>query len=227
MARLTSNRFPFLERLPAESRRELSALAGTRSRPAHRLLRRGEPAQGAYLIVEGALRVYYITPEGREATLYRVLPGEACILALTATLREEPYPAWVDAGPEGASFVRVPTALFHRLFDREPEFRSFVLGALSSRVLDLMRVLEETGSARVEQRVARLLQARADAEGVIAIRQTQIAAELGTAREVVFRALRSLASSGLIEKTRGRVRVIDADGLRRVAAVTGKKDRRT
>jgi CRP/FNR family transcriptional regulator len=191
-----------------------------------RLLRRGDAAEGAYLLVDGVLRVYYITPEGREATLYRVLPGEACILALTSTLREAPYPAWVDAGPEGASFVRIPTAVFHRLFDRETEFRAFVLGALSSRVLDLMRVLEETGSARIEQRVARLLEARADREGVVVIRQTQIAAELGTAREVVFRALRSLASQRLVETGRGRVRVLDGAGLRRATGLEGK-DRRT
>jgi CRP/FNR family transcriptional regulator, anaerobic regulatory protein len=78
-----------------------------------------------------------------------------------------------------------------------------------------MQILEETGSAQIEQRVARLLLRQADATGLVRTSQRQIAAELGTAREVVFRALRSLSARGLVETGRLKIRVIDALGLRR------------
>src|SRR6187551_1516757 len=97
-AELTDEYFPFLTRLARENRAELGALAATRVAKHEPLLRRGDPANGAYLVVSGSLRVYYVTAEGREATLYHVEAGGTCVLSLTSTLGQEPYPAWVDAG---------------------------------------------------------------------------------------------------------------------------------
>jgi CRP/FNR family transcriptional regulator len=168
------------------------------------------------LLVGGSLRVYYITSDGREATLYHVEPGGTCILALTSAFNREPYPAWVEAGPEGGSFVRVPSAAFRRLFDAEPEFRGFLFGVLSRRVLALMQTLEEIGSAQIEQRVARFLLRQMDQDLIVRASQSAIASELGTAREVVFRALRSLCDQGLVRTGRLRIQVIDPAGLRRV-----------
>jgi CRP/FNR family transcriptional regulator, anaerobic regulatory protein len=212
-AALTSAQFPFLSGLGTKARQELSALPLLRVTGHAPLLRRADPANGVYLVAGGLLRVYYISPDGREATLYRVQAGGTCVLALTATLSAEPYPAWVQAGPSGATFVRVPGELFHQLFQEEPPFRAFVFQALSGRVFELMLALEEAGSVRVEQRVARYLLRAQAADGTVRITQTGLASELGTAREVVFRALRALAERGLLATGRGRIRVLDAAGL--------------
>jgi CRP/FNR family transcriptional regulator len=218
-AGLTEAQFPFLSRLAAANRRELGAFSATRVKPRQRLLQRGEAIDGAYLVVGGSLRVYYIAAGGREATLYRVEPGGTCILALTATFNEEPYPAWVEAGDEGGSFVRVPREALRRLLDGEPAFRDFIFGVLSGRVFELMQTLEEVGSAQIEQRVARYLLRRAGPDGVVRANQIGIASELGTAREVVFRALRALSARKLVETGRGRVRILDLPELRRAAEV--------
>ena len=172
-------------------------------------------------MVGGALRVYYLTPEGREATLYRVEPGGTCILALTATMNEEPYPAWVESSARGAAFVRVPDAAVRRLLDGEPAFRGFAFRALSGRVFELMRVLEEVGTTSLEQRLARFLLQGADERGAVPATQERIAAELGTAREVVFRGLRSLSTRGLVRTSRGRVVLVDPAGLEAVARAPG------
>ncbi len=216
---------PFLARLTKVGRQELGALATTSVPPAKRLLRRGDPANGAYLVVAGALRVYYVTGDGREATLYRVEPGGTCVLALSSTVNDEPYPAWVDAGPRGGEFARVPSDVVHRLLETENAFRSFVFGAMSGRLFELMRTLEETGSLQVEQRVARyLLRQRVhERDRHVRVSQIGIASELGTAREVVFRALRSLAARKLIETGRMRIQSLDIDGLARVSAADEKK----
>jgi len=214
---LAAARFPFLGGLSTDGRRQLEALAPKRVGPRRSLLRRGDRADGAYLVVGGALRVFYVTAAGREATLYHVETGGTCVLALTATLAGEPYPAWVQAGPAGAQVVRVPSPMFHRLFDGEAGFREFVLRTLSARVFELMCALEEVGSVLVERRVARYLLKARQPDGDVRATQVGIAAEVGTAREVVYRALRALSASNLIQTGRMRIRILDPRGLADVA----------
>jgi CRP/FNR family transcriptional regulator len=210
---LTEARFPFLAGLSQGGRRELEALVAKPVGSRRGVLRRGDQADGAYLVVGGALRVFYVSTAGREATLYHVEAGGTCILALASTVAGEPYPAWVQAGPAGAAIVRVPSAVFHRLFDREAAFRQFVLHALSARIFELMCGLEELGSAMVERRVARFLLKARQPDGNVSATQIGIASELGTAREVVYRALRALSARRLIETGRMRIRIVDERGL--------------
>jgi CRP/FNR family transcriptional regulator len=221
-AGLSEPTFPFLGRLSEPTRRELGRLVPTRVGSGKRLLLRGDPVDGAYLVVRGSLRVYYIRDEGREATLYHVERGGTCILALTATFNREPYPAWVDAGRAGADFVRVPSEVFFRLFDGEPAFRHFIFGVLASRVFELMCNLEEAGSTQIDQRVARYLVRHMEADGAVRASQAGIASELGTVREVVFRALRSLAARKVIRTARVCIRVLDLPRLRHLAE-TGRE----
>jgi CRP/FNR family transcriptional regulator, anaerobic regulatory protein len=213
--------FAFFEQLSDTGRRELLSHPVQRIEGSKLLLSRGDPVDGAYLVVGGAIRIFYLTAEGREATLYRVEPGGTCILALTATFNREPYPAWVESAPQGVSLVRVPSPGFRRLFDGEVAFRDFIFGVLSSRVFELMQVLEEAGTARIEQRLAKFLLREAGADSTVVASQARIASEIGTAREVVFRALRSLASRGLVKTGRVRVSIVDPDGLRSVATSNG------
>jgi CRP/FNR family transcriptional regulator len=105
---LTEATFPFLARLSSGARSELAAYRVQTIGARHPLLERGASAGGAYLVTTGSLRVFYLTAEGREATLYRVEPGGTCLLAITSTIEQAPYPAWVESGPEGATFARIP-----------------------------------------------------------------------------------------------------------------------
>jgi CRP/FNR family transcriptional regulator len=214
---LTEATFPFVATLSSGARSELVACRVQTIDARRLVLERGTRADGAYLVTAGLLRVYYLTAEGREATLYRVEAGGTCVLAITSTLGQEPYPAWVESGPDGATFSRIPGEQLRRLLDTEAAFREYVFSALSGRVYELMEALEEAGSVRTEQRVARYLLKRAAPDGTIRATQAAIAGELGTAREVVFRALRSLGARQLIETGRIRVRILDAEGLRHAA----------
>jgi CRP/FNR family transcriptional regulator, anaerobic regulatory protein len=217
-AALTEELFPFLSSLSKDGRHALGALVPARAKPHRSLLRRGDVAGGAYLILSGSLRVYYVSKGGREATLYTVERGGTCVLALAATLNEEPYPACVDAGPAGGEYVVVPARLVSRLLDGERAFRDFVFEALSGRILELMRTLEEVGLDQVQQRVARYLVKHQGPDACVRASQARIAAELGSAREVVFRALRSLSELSLVKTGRLRIQIIDEAGLNRIGA---------
>jgi len=218
-AGLTDTSFPFLARLGAPARRELGALSASHAKPRQHLLRQGDAVAGLYLVVAGSLRIYYITAEGREALLYRVEPGGTCVLALTAAFNEEPYPAWVDAGTEGTSYLRVPSALSRRLLAEEPAFRDFVFRVLSGRVVELMQTLEEAGTTQLEQRVARYLLRNLGSDGALRVTQAGIASDLGTAREIVSRALRSLSARGWVRTGRSRISVQDQPSLRAFAGL--------
>ncbi|WP_437521538.1 Crp/Fnr family transcriptional regulator [Sorangium sp. So ce726] len=209
--------FPFIAALSDRGRAELGALPATHVAAHEQLLRRGDTAAGAYLILQGALRVYYVTDDGREATLYRVEAGETCVLAMSSALRAHPYPAWVQAAGVGATFTRVLNPAFQRLMDAEPAFRDFVLSSMTERIFELMATLERLATSTMIQRVSAYLVRHADAAGEVAATQIGIASELGTAREVIFRALRTLAARGLITTARGRVRIVDARALADVA----------
>jgi len=213
--------FPFIRDATGPGRSELSALRPARVPAATPLLRRGDPAGGAYLVLAGALRVFYVTDNGREATLYHVAPGETCVLALGATYARRPYPAWVEASHDGCTFVCVETAVFHRLLDSESSFRHFVMASMSARIFDLMCALEELATASIEQRVAGYLAKQARGGDSVVVTQAALAAELGTAREVVFRAVRGLRNAGLVSTARGRVHVVDPAGL--AAAAAGRR----
>lgn len=209
--------FPSLADLSATSR-ELLAGSIRRISCADRtpLVARGDMVSGAYLVERGALRVYYVSAEGREGTLYWIEPGHSCILALNCMFSRLAYPAWVESeGPTEVAIV--PGDVYRRLFATETAIQTFTFDALSGRLFELMALMEETASQGLETRVAAFLLRRSKGENDISMTQDQIARHLGTAREVISRVLRGLVARRLIETAQGRIILLDLDGLRRIA----------
>ena len=102
---------------------------------------------------------------------------------------------------------------------RSVEFRRFVFTAFSQRVTDLLRVIEEVAFSRVDVRLAQRLLERANAAGRIDLTHQQLAAELGTAREVISRQLNEFQRRGWISTSRGAIDIASLEDLRRLAAV--------
>ncbi len=95
----------------------------------------------------------------------------------------------------------------------EAAIQGFTFNALSSRLFELMALIEETASQGLEARVAAFLLRRSKGETEIAMTQEQIARHLSTSREVISRVLRGLAARRLIETTQGRITLLDSSGL--------------
>jgi len=93
---------------------------------------------------------------------------------------------------------------------------AFVLGAMADRIFELMTTIEQVATRTVMQRVAAYLDEHA-ADRVVVVTQEALAAELGTAREVVFRALAALGKLGMISRRRGRIEILDRAALARCA----------
>lgn len=196
--------------------RQLSALPA-RSLPAGTVLfRPGEAAQGFVIVLSGRIEVRLTAPNGREVLLYAVEPGQSCVQTTLGLLGDETYTGTAITASEVRA-VLIPRPLFAEAMDRDARFRSFVLRAFGRRMADVTRVLEQVAFGRLEPRLAQALLDLA-AAGVVHATQADLAARIGSVREVVSRHLGLWAREGLIRADRGQIVLLDADALRRLAA---------
>jgi len=209
--------FPFIAQISPPSRRRLEqACVRHRCHGGQPLVARGDEVAGAYLVERGALRIYYASAEGREGTLYWTEPGESCILALNCTFSRLAYPAWVESDGE-TEFTVIPGGVYRELFASETAVQQFTFSALSGRLFELMRLVEETASSGLEARMAAFLLRRSKDRDHVDLTQDQLARHLSTSREVVSRLMRGLAAQGLVQSAQGRVSLLDREGLQAVA----------
>ena len=176
------------------------------------LLFKGQRVSGAYFVLQGQLRVFSLAPNGTEATLYCIAPGETCVFALNSLFNDLLYPAWVQAVEE-TTIALIPGPVFHTLFATEPVIRDLTVRTLSTLVFRLMAELEEVHSYKLNQRLANLLLVHASASGELRMTQQQMASHLGTSREVVARLLHELVAAGHVETGRGSTLIRDVAGL--------------
>jgi CRP/FNR family transcriptional regulator len=145
---------------------------------------------------------------GREITLYRFGNGESCILTANAILNQKTFPAVAVVESE-AEAVMIPSNTFRDWVRHYDFWREFVFELLSQRLASVMSILDEVVFRRMDARIAAFLLKRARPEPRIQITHQEIAAELGTSREVVSRILEGFASAGLISVSRGELELLD------------------
>lgn len=179
------------------------------------ILQKGAQVAGAYIVVNGRLRVYSISPNGAEATLYCIEPGETCVIALNCLFQNIDYPAWVETEADTEVAV-VPGSTFRALFRSEASIQDLTVQALSTSVFRLMGELEQLHFFKLEHRLASLLLSRVPEDGVLRMTHQEVAFHLGTAREVVSRILTLFAQNGWIETSRGVIKVLEYRALENI-----------
>jgi CRP/FNR family transcriptional regulator, anaerobic regulatory protein len=149
----------------------------------------GDVCSAFAVLLSGHVRVFKIGETGREITLYRFARGESCILTASCILSDQQFPA-IAAAEEPCAALLVPHTIFQRWVDEHPPWRAYVFQLLSRRLALVMAVLDEVAFRRMDARIAELLIARlAEGQSAVNLTHQQIAAELGTSREVVSRIL--------------------------------------
>ena len=176
----------------------------------------GQECRQYLLIQAGSVRVHLLDPDGHEIVLYRLGRGETCILTTAALLGRMPYTACaVTEAPTTATGIA--SQVFESLVARSAEFRRFVFAAHAGRIAALMQVVSDVAFTRIPARLARCLLQRADALGNVAMTHEALAIEIGTAREVVSRNLKSLERQGCVRLGQGAVTIVAAELLAAVA----------
>jgi CRP/FNR family transcriptional regulator len=203
-------RFPLFADLPAALLEELLAASQEIRVPAGTVLfDERQPCAGFPLVLEGDIRVTRAAPSGRGILLYRVAPGEGCILSGGCLLGNSAYSASGVAETD-VVLLRIPPALFQKLMVESEPFRRFVFGMYGERLSEVMELVEAVAFQRLDARLAQLLIRRGP---VLHATHQSLADELGSVREIVSRLLRSFEDRGWVRLERERVTVLDLKAL--------------
>lgn len=178
----------------------------------------GDQVDAIALLISGVVRVYKIGETGREITLYRFGNGESCILTANAILSQKNFPAVATVEHE-AEAIMIPSESFRDWVRRYDLWREFVFDLLSERLSAVMAIVEEVAFRRMDTRVATFILERSRLSDSIQITHQEIAAELGTSREVVSRILEDFSSSGMLNVSRGMIKVLDRQELQTCSVV--------
>jgi CRP/FNR family transcriptional regulator len=165
------------------------------------------------LVLEGSIRVAKVG-DGRELQLYRVAPGESCVLTSSCLVGGTEYPA-TGVAESDARLLVLPAHVFDELMARHAPFRQYVFSLFAERLTELMGLVEAVAFHKLDRRIAAALLGRGQR---VALTHQQLADEIGSVREIVTRVLKSLADQGMVRLGRGSVEVVDAVALRRLAA---------
>ena len=206
--------FPVFQKLPDAAADEIVRSATLRQTPAGAVLfEAASPCTGFPMLLEGSVRVVKSAPSGREVQLYRVTPGESCLLSSGCLLGGADYSA-SGIAESAVTLLSLPPALFHRLLAEHKPFRDYVFGLFSERLADLMVLVEAVAFQKLDQRLAALLLAKGE---LVRATHQSLADELGSVREMISRLLSNFQDRGWVELGREQIRVTDAAALRRLA----------
>lgn len=178
----------------------------------------GEPAEAVYTVVSGVVKTYKTSADGKEQIFRIVRPG--------GTFNDAPVlsdsPNLVTA--EAMSTVElygIKQADLTALIADYPVVARNAIRQLSQRVQDLVALVEDFSFLHVTGRVAKMLLTHIHPDGGEHPRLTQqeMAALIGTAREMVGRSLKNLEEEGIIRVERNRIFIADEAALRRMAGV--------
>ena len=209
--------FPTLAAAPRATLEHIAEVAIPRKVPAGaEMFSAHAPCAGFPLILAGTVRVLQRYPNGRELPLYRVKPGESCLLSGSCLLGDTAYDASGIAETDVELLV-LPPAEFHALMASDDTFRRHVFALFSDRLAGLMQVVEAIAYQKLDQRLAALLVNRDAESGEIRATHQALADELGSVREIVSRLLRSFEDRGWVDLGRERVRVLDRAALENLA----------
>jgi CRP/FNR family transcriptional regulator len=175
----------------------------------------GQQAQNFLVVTHGCVTVFARSREGREVVLYRVRPGELCVLTTACLIGQTRYPAEAITDSDTRARI-IPYNEFERHLDNSQAFRRFVFAGMGNRLAQVTKRFEQMALTSVEHRLAGYILKRANTSPVIKTTHEQIATDIGSVREVVSRRLKALAVAGLVKLERGKITVIDTAGLEAV-----------
>jgi CRP/FNR family transcriptional regulator len=213
-----------LERVAPEWSPNLRAAIAARSNriscpDGYRLFGPGDHCENFLIPLSGVVRVEQMGATGRSVVLYRVGPGDSCVMTTSCLLSSEPYQAYGFAEGD-VEAIDISAAGFRDLVNQQAEFRNIALSVFSQRIIELVEVIDQLLIHRVDRRLAAWLVKRAPTGDTVISTHQAVAGELGTAREVVSRILKEFERRGWISLSRGQVDILDVTALRVFSAET-------
>jgi len=178
----------------------------------------GQQCAQLALVLEGVGRVYKLSPGGREVTLYRIHAGESCVLTASCIMSDDHFPAIAVTETDVKAILVTPRHV-REWFCQDSGWQRFIFSLLSYRLSDIINVVEEVAFKRIDVRIAEQLVRSQQQQGPPVLHKThaELAADVGSSREVISRILKDFSERGLVRLTRGSIEVLNLGDLRDLA----------
>ena len=206
---------PFWDTIEESDRTLIYENTVSRSFAAGENIHSGVECSGVIFVHSGCLRVYILSENGKDITLYRLFPGDMCMLSASCVLESITFDVTIDA-EENSECIIISGAVYNSVSQKYKDIRIFSLETAVSRFSDVMWVMQQILFMSMDKRLAVFLideAARLGSDEIL-LTHEQIARYIGSAREVVSRMLKYFASEGMVEVSRKGVRIKNKDRLR-------------
>lgn len=206
--------FPIFAELDEASRQSLQSRGITRRyQKGEALFDEGDACRGLFLIRSGAVKIYKLSESGREQILAILRAGDS--VAELPLFDRAPYPASAAALEESVVLF-IPLDRFDEEMARNPQLAVAIIRSLARRMRTLVELVADLSLRQVRQRLARLLLEESQGRAEFRLESTneELAARLGSVRDVISRTLSGLQNDGLIRVQGRRIAIVDAEALR-------------
>lgn len=172
---------------------------------------------GLILVKSGELRVYILSEEGRDVTLYRLAEGDSCVLSASCILSSITFDVLIDA-EQDTEVLLFNVGIFSKLAQENIFVENYMYKNTADRFSDVMWAMEQILFMSFDKRLAVFLHDEMikTESNTIKLTHEQIAKYMGSAREVVSRMLKSFESQGILKLSRGKIEIVDKNKLRKL-----------
>lgn len=177
----------------------------------------GQECLGLLLVLSGEIRTYLLSDEGREITLFRLYPGDLCVLSASCVLSQISFDTQLTAQQDTQVLV-IPANVVARIKDTNLAARCYLYELATQRFSDVMWAMQQLLFQQLDQRLAAFLLAeyRRTGSPTVAMTHEQLAQQISSAREAVARILKQFAEDGLVELKRGAITIRNPAGLEKL-----------
>ncbi len=213
-----SDIFPFWDKIPASDKSYICQNSFALTYPKGTIIHAGNECSGVIIVRSGSLRLYMMSEDGKDITLYRLHAGDICMLSASCVLQAITFDVFVDAEENSECFV-ISGSAFAEMSARNPQIKIFALETAVSRFSDVMWVMQQILFMSMDKRLAIFLtdeSARTNSDTIL-LTHEQIARYIGSAREVVSRMLKYFANEGIVEMSRKGIKILDKKRLQRLS----------
>jgi CRP/FNR family transcriptional regulator len=158
------------------------------------------------LVLEGKIKVYKTSMDGKLITLYYINQNEGCILTTASIINDLPLPAMAQTITE-CKVITFPAHLLINYFDISQAWRKFVFSLISNKMASLVTMVDDLAFHKLDERLLSWLNRNAS-NNIIDTTHQEIADQLASTREVISRSLKKLEKSGLISLSRGKIHLL-------------------
>lgn len=214
--------FPFLNKIkPAILKKFMENIKILKYPKDTVILEEGSSCTNIVLVLHGIIRVYKVSPEGKEITLYRLNNGETCVLSVSCIMGNMHYPATAVVEDEVILGI-IPAKFYKDLFITEPACQEFIFNSISTRLQEVMALIDEVVFKNMDERLAGFILQNLDKnddEVKVHLTHEKIAIELGTAREVISRLLKDFEKKNIVSLSRGKIIIKNKELLKKIAGL--------